>query len=78
MSASSSVRHSLANQYTYTGPNPSSSAERMQARVDRLTIRTVTPFFHPFKTNLIAQAMAHAALKDLAHPLSWNIAQKLR
>ena len=78
MSASLAIRTTLSNQYTYTGPNPASAQERMKARIDRLAARTVVPFFKPFRTNLIAQACARAALKNLPHPLSWNIAQKLR
>lgn len=78
MSASLAIRTALSSQYSYAGPNPASAQERMEARIDRLAIRAVVPFFKPHRTNLIAQACARAALKNLAHPLSWNIAQKLR
>lgn len=78
MSASVSIKSVLSNQYTYTGPNPASAHEQMEARIDRLALRTIEPFFKLARGNQIALAAANAALRNLKHPLSWNIAQKLR
>lgn len=78
MSASLAIRTTLSSTYTYTGPNPASAQERMEARVDRLALRTIEPFFKLARGNQIAMACARAALKNLTHTLSWNIAQKLR
>ena len=78
VSASVSIKSVLSNQYTYTGPNPASAQERMEARIDRLALRTIHPFYKLARGNQLAMAAANAALKNLKHPLSWNIAQKLR
>lgn len=78
MSASVSIKSILSHSYNYNGPNPASAQERMEARVDRLTIRTIHPFYKLARGNQLALACANAALKNLKHPLSWNIAQKLR